>query len=117
MLISIEGNIGTGKTTLMRYIKDSFKVMRSTIDLIMKSKRPVATKLCEPFLQKYQLHENINLKRKGKKAEKIKNLLNFVQYADGTNDLEDISKLIKVKKSDVNKLNSLLLKNDLIKYL
>ena len=105
------------KLVTKKNIKDSFKVMRSTIDLIMKSKRPVATKLCEPFLQKYQLHENINLKRKGKKAEKIKNLLNFVQYADGTNDLEDISKLIKVKKSDVNKLNSLLLKNDLVKYL
>ena len=105
------------KLVTKKNMKDSFKVMRSTIDLIMKSERPVATKFCEPFLQKYQLHESINLKRKGKKAEKIKNLLNFVQYADGTNDLEDISKLIKVKKSDVNKLNSLLLKNDLIKYL
>jgi deoxyadenosine/deoxycytidine kinase len=31
MLISIEGNIGTGKTTLMRYIKDSFKDVSKVI--------------------------------------------------------------------------------------
>ena len=97
-------------------IKDSFNVIRSTVDLIMRSKRPVTTKLCEPFLQKYQLHESISLKRKGKKAQKIKNLLNFIQFADGTNDLEDISKLIKLKKSEIKKINSILLKNKLIKY-
>ena len=104
------------KIVTKKNIKDSFKVIKLTLDLIMNSERPVATKSCEPFLQKYKLHESINLKRKGKKAQKITNLLNFVQFADGTNDLEDISKLIKAKKSDVKKLNSLLLKNNLIKY-
>ena len=97
-------------------IKDSFNVIKSTVDLIMRSKRPVTTKICEPFLQKYQLHESISLKRKGKKAQKIKNLLNFIQFADGTNDLEDISKQIKLKKSEIKKINSILLKNKLIKY-
>ena len=45
-------------------LKDSFRVIKLTIDLIMNSERPISTKFCEPFLQKYKLHENINLKRK-----------------------------------------------------
>ena len=48
-------------------IKESFDVIKNTIDFVMNSKIPVTTRLCEPFLQKYNLHENINLKRKGKK--------------------------------------------------
>ena len=95
-------------------IKESFDVIKNTIDFVMNSKIPVTTRLCEPFLQKYNLHENINLKRKGKK---IKNLLNFIQFSDGKNDLDDISALIKINKTNIKKISLLLLRHKLIRYL
>ena len=56
MLISIEGNIGTGKTTLMRFIKDTYKniskviFIEEPVDLWLKLKSDDGENILEKFL-------------------------------------------------------------------
>ena len=40
--------------------------------------------------------------------------MDFLQYSDGSNSLKKISKLINLDYKDIKKINSILLKNDLI---
>jgi aminopeptidase-like protein len=88
-----------------------FKIVKSTIENILKLKIPKSRLLCEPHLSKYNLYNSINFKSQ-------KNLsmdyLNFLQYSDGTRTLEEISKIINLNYKDCEKIAFILKKNKLI---
>ena len=88
-----------------------FKIVKSTIENILKLKIPKSRLLCEPHLSKYNLYNSINFKSQ-------KNLsmdyLNFLQYSDGTRTLEEISKEIKLKNSKSKQICKILEKNKLL---
>lgn len=91
-----------------------FKVAKEAINIFQKSIIPKTTTICEPKLSKRGLHKNISIKTNYKYKNKTKNLLSFIQYADGTNDLEQISKYLKLEKKQAYKLFLILKKNKLV---
>jgi aminopeptidase-like protein len=49
-------------------------------------------------------------------SEFTKNIMNFLTYSDGSNDLKDISKLIRVNFLKTKKIYFFLLKKKLLNY-
>ena len=67
--------------------------------------------LCEPQMSKRRLYPFLSTKHH---HQHTKNLMNFLQYADGSNDLRNISRIIKVPLSKTNKIFKILLNKKLI---
>jgi len=95
----------------VRGLEGGFKVAKKAIEILIKKIIPKTTVFCEPKMSKYGLYPTIS--RKDNKHFS-KHLMDFLQYADGTNDINQISKLIKVNKSKTKKYKNLLLKYNLI---
>ncbi len=106
-------------------LQQSFLVTKEAIKNLMfqkirinsyapKKGNPISTTICEPQLGKRGLYPTLG--SRGAKG-KPRNILNFIQYADGQNNLNKISKYIKLSLTETKKLNSLLIKNNLIRYL
>ena len=64
-------------------------------------------------MSKRGLYPSIS-KKNTKSIKIVKNYMNFLQYADGKNDLENISKIIKLKKGAVLNIYKLLKKKGII---
>ena len=94
-------------------LSDSFKVIKTSIELMMNKHYPRSKILCEPFMSKRGMYPTIS------KKDNIylsKNLLNFLQYSDGKNDLFSISKLIKLSFNETKNCSKILKKYRLIDY-
>ena len=89
-----------------------FKVAKKSIEIMLKRIYPESKFLCEPQMTKRNLYPSLSVK--GTKKP-IKNYMNFLQYSDGTNSLENISKLIMLNNKIVKKIYLLLEKNKLLK--
>ena len=98
-LVNVEGLLG------------GFKIVKSSIEEILKLKIPKSKIICEPHLSKYNLYNSINFKNYKNHSM---NLLNFLQYADGTKSIKEISKVINLDYKVCEKLSSILKKNKLI---
>ena len=94
-------------------LNNSFKIMKSLIDNIEKSKFYRSTNLCEPFLTRYKLKKTISGERT--MNNKTKSLIDIIAYSDGKNSLEDISKILNIKIKALNKFIKNLLKLKIIK--
>ena len=92
-------------------IKGGFRVARKALEILLKKIIPKNKILCEPQMGKRGLYPNLSTKSKSKKSE---NLMDFLQYADGKNDLEIISKKIKINLRVAKKIYILLKKNNLV---
>ena len=92
-------------------IAGGFKIAKKAIEILQKKVVPKNKFLCEPQMGKRNLYVNINTKNTNTKTIPI---MDFLQYADGKNDLNDISKKIKIKYKESKKLLNILLKNKLI---
>jgi len=92
-------------------ITGGFKIAKKAIEILQKKIVPKNKILCEPQMGKRNLYVHINTKNTNMKTIPI---MNFLQYADGKNDLNDISKKIKIKYKESKKLLNILLKNKLI---
>ena len=57
--------------------------------------------LCEPQMNKRGLYPTLSVKNKIKTT---KNYMDFLQYADGKNDLNEISKILKMNKNNIFKI-------------
>ena len=105
----------TGGFKIVREIIKNFmyKKMSQNFSKIRKKKRnvPIASVKCEPHLSKRNLYHSVNF---GQKNIFMK-YLDFIQFADGTNNLSEISKCIKISLSKTKKIYSTLKKNNLIK--
>ena len=78
-----------------------FKVAKKAIEILIKKIIPKNNILCEPQMSKRGLYRNLSTKYKHIFGNK---LLNFLQFADGTNDLNQISKLIKINYKESLKI-------------
>ena len=76
-----------------RGILGSFKLVKTAIEILDNKIFPKNVFLCEPFMQKRNMYQNLFQVKKNKE---IKNNMNFLQYSDGKNSLEDISNLINL---------------------
>jgi len=82
-----------------------------------KINNPIATKICEPNLGKRGLYHLVGTPSNQTIERRIANILDFLQYADGSNDIKQISKLIKLNFNESKKLYFFLKKKNLIKNL
>lgn len=92
-------------------IAGGFKVAKKAIEILIKKIIPKNNILCEPQMDKIGLYPTISTKNEKKNTE---NYMNFLQYADGKNDLDEISKILKLNKNKVLKIYSRLKKHHLI---
>ena len=81
------------KLVTLKGISGGFKVALEAIKILIKKTIPKNIYLCEPQMGKRGLYPTISVKKQNHITE---NYMNFLQYADGKNDLNMISKKIKV---------------------
>ena len=93
-------------------LKGGFRVSKKAIEILQNYKIPISNFLCEPKLQKRNLYNHISIKRN--KNNLSRKILNFLQYSDGKNNLEKISKLIKLSQKETEKIYKILNKKKLI---
>ncbi len=106
--------IGTVVTN--KGLMESIKFYINIIEKFENSFFPIASKLCEPFMTKYNLYSTLKNK-KNRSLNVISNskIMNFLTWCDGKNSLDDISNLINLNKNSTSALFKLLLKKKLIK--
>ena len=102
-----------GSVVTEKGLSDSLKMYKFMIKAIEKSIVPICKIPCEPFLTKYRLVDTLGAKKKINKF--TRNILNFLTYSDGTNSIEDISNLCKLKLKETKKIYYLLKSKKLIK--
>ena len=92
-------------------VNQSFKLMKSAIQIIQQDIYPKTKVLGEPMLGKRGLYNNVSIKDSWKSSRVY---LDILQYADGKNNLEKISKLCNIKLSKLKKIIKFLKKQNLI---
>ena len=92
-------------------IKGGYNVAKTAINIILKKIIPTNNILCEPRLNKWKRYSNFGSTHRNSITPK---LLDFLQYADGKNDLQRISKLIRLNYSKALKIYNILIKMKLI---
>ena len=92
-------------------INGSFKVAKTAIELLLKKIIPKNNVLCEPQMGKRGLYPSLSNKNRDTFSKK---LMSFLQYADGKNDLDKISKLVKINYKEAFKIYNILSKYKLI---
>ena len=96
-------------------LNGGFRVVKKSIEILLKKIIPKALILCEPQMGKRGLYptlSSVNLKNKKKKQ--TRSMMDFLQYADGKNDLNNISNIIGLNLTKTKKLYNRLKKNKLI---
>ena len=83
------------------------KVINKISNLVL----PKCKVICEPQLGKRGLHPLLGTKEK--KTE-VKKFINFLQYSDGTNEISDIAKLIKVTTTECKQIYRILKNKKLV---
>ena len=101
-----------GRVVTKKGLKGSFKIMKFSIENIMKNYYPIVTVFCEPKMDKRGLYSYLSF------SEKIdlnqRKYIDFMMYSDGKNNIDQISKKINLKKNIALKLFKILLKHKLI---
>ena len=95
----------------LKGITGGFNVAKKSIEVILENIYPKFKVLCEPQMGKRGLYPLLSTKTKSKL---IISYMDFLQYSDGSNSLKKISNLINVSYEASKKINSTLLKNNLI---
>ena len=93
-------------------VNGGFKVVKKAIQNIQKKIIPICKVICEPKLSKNKLHKNLSIKSNFNYRSNTKLLLSFLQYCDGTNDLENIEKILDLKKKEVFSLYKICKENN-----
>ncbi len=111
------------KLVTINGLKGGFNVTKKAIEILMNldlvilkskaqnKKYPKNKIICEPMMSKRKLYPTLGTTHKSKN---LKNIMNFLQYADGTNSLDNISKLIKINKKKTHFIYKLLKKHKVI---
>jgi aminopeptidase-like protein len=92
-------------------VKGGYEVAKLAIQNLMERQIPKVNILCEPQLGKRNLYSNLSFK--GSKSSS-RNITNFLQYSDGLNDLNGISKKIKIDLRKTKKIFQILKKENLV---
>ena len=111
------------KLVTINGLKGGFNVTKKAIEILMNldlvilksraqnKKYPKNKIICEPMMSKRKLYPTLGTTHKSKN---LKNIMNFLQYADGTNSLDNISKIIKINKKKTHFIYKLLKKHKVI---
>ena len=99
------------KIVTKKGIFGSYNVLKQAIEIIQKNTYPKAILHGEPMLGKRGLYSRLSKNNSWKKSRQ---LLDFLQYSDGTNSLNQISKLTKIKRGKLNSILNTLKKFNLI---
>tara|TARA_B100000787_G_scaffold168947_1_gene158847 strand:- start:977 stop:2275 length:1299 start_codon:yes stop_codon:yes gene_type:complete len=94
-------------------LKGGFKISRDAIGILQEKILPKNIILCEPQLSKRGLYPTMS-KKDNKDKNASKKIMDFLQYSDGRNDLQDISRLIKLNYKKTEKIYKLLKKSNII---
>lgn len=94
-------------------LQGSFKIISESLKILEVNKIYKYTKLCEPFLTKYNLKKSISGERKLSNETNIIN--NLLMYSNGKNDLIEICSLIKENIFEVDLIANKLIKLKLLK--
>ena len=89
----------------------SYDVMTKVIDVLENNEYYRVKCLCEPQLGKRGLYPTVS--KKGS-YDSIFSLRDLIAYSDGTNDLLDISRIIKVPATELISIKNKLVENDLL---
>ena len=92
-------------------LHESYIVMIKIINKISNLVLPKCKVICEPQLGKRGVHPLLGTKEK--KTE-VKKFINFLQYSDGTNEISDIAKLIKVTTTECKQIYRILKNKKLV---
>lgn len=92
-------------------LKGGFLVAKKAIKILLKKIIPVSNIMCEPNMGRRKLYPTLS---KNNISKGTKDIMNFLTYADGKNDLESISKFIKLDYLKTKKLYKFLKKKNLI---
>lgn len=92
-------------------LQGSFDVYKDCIELLENNETYKVNCLGEPQLGKRNLYPTLSSKGS---SNTVRDMLNFLTYADGTNDLIEISEIIKVPVWDLYPIIEKLLDNKLI---
>ena len=107
-------------------LKGGYYVAKRAINYLLRSKKIISQRkvdknnprtliYCEPFLYKRKIIGNISqFKKRGENKRFRKKFMNFIQYADGTNDVQSISKLIRLSLNETKKLYTFCKKKKLV---
>ena len=95
-------------------LNNSFKIVKSLIEIIEKNKKFLVTKSGEPFLHKYNLKQETIVNNAPLKEE-TKNIIDILSYSDGKNDLLSISKILKKDFFKLSAISEKLLTLNLLK--
>ena len=93
-------------------LQGGFNVAKEAINILDKKIIPINTILCEPQMGKRGMYPKLSTK---KKKVNVKNYMSFLQYSDGKNDLNEISKLLRLTKTETLKIFRILKDKNLIK--
>ena len=95
----------------LKGITGGYTVAKAAVKIMLNKTYPKYKFICEPQMSKKGLYPTHSTKNKNKSTF---NYMNFLQYSDGYHSLEKISNLIKVDLKSLKKINTLLLKKNLI---
>ncbi len=97
-------------------LNKNYNIHKEIIKYIEKLEFPKTKIICEPNLSKRNLYPSLNnMSKKNLELKKLgKNINNFLSYADGSNSIEDISKLIKLDLKKTKQINYLLKNKNII---
>ena len=102
------------KIVSVKGLNGGFKVSRKAIEILQKKIIPKSLVSCQPLMSKRGLYPTLSNLKNIIPYKKSKNFLDFLQYSDGSNDLIEISKILKLKFKKVLEIYNLLLKIKLI---
>jgi len=105
------GGFLIAKESILNLLKYNYKKHLSNKRKVKKN-NPLCKYICEPNLGRRGLYNLLGVRTKNFKSQKI---LDFLQYCDGSNNLNEISKLIKVSLSETKKIYKILKNKKLIK--
>ncbi len=88
-----------------------FKVLKTSINILLDLTIPRTSILCEPQMSKRNLYPHLSTKNA---YQRVRNYMHFIQYADGKNDISKISKIIKVNLKETLKIYRILKKKNVI---
>tara|TARA_A100001388_G_scaffold276873_1_gene265930 strand:+ start:121 stop:1398 length:1278 start_codon:yes stop_codon:yes gene_type:complete len=82
-------------------LRESFLLIKNTIENIQNKIIPISLNFCEPMMSKRKLYPALS---HAPMKKNTKNLMNFISYCDGNNELEYISKKIKLSFKETLKI-------------
>jgi len=100
-----------GSVVTSKGLNRSLFVYKKLVNYFENSNFPVSTKLCEPFLTRYNLYETLSVKK-----DAPGDIVNVLTWCDGNNTIEDISKINNISLTKTKKILKILKKKNLTKY-